>query len=101
MFAPCVTIKAFFPATESRNPGDMTNTSPTADRGGLQTVKNFLCHVRIFTKLNANLKLFKFRQNDQDRTLASCGDLSVSQSQNLTGKSAQKPDSTGEKDREA
>ena len=42
----------------------MTNTSPTASHGGLQTVRNLLSHFRIFTNLNVNLKLFKFRQND-------------------------------------
>ena len=42
----------------------MTNTSLTANRGGLQTVRNLLCHVRVFTKLKTNLKLFKLHQND-------------------------------------
>jgi hypothetical protein len=45
----------------------MTNTRPTAGRGGLQTFENLLYHVR--EKLQTDLNLFEVQKNDLNRLL--------------------------------
>ena len=45
----------------------MTTARPTAAGGGLQTLRNLLCHVR--EELQANLKPFEVRKNELNRLL--------------------------------